>query len=143
MASTAMPTRYDTAIDDETLFIDRDDDRLEIGPLGEIIEIIGGDSYTLEYSDEQGTAPWLQTDDDSTVTFDVRSVLAEMDYTADVVDTLSSAPTDETTTNGHPFRTELFARLMMTIWQSKGNLPEDSVTDTIESIAVDLTADKQ
>ncbi|NLV10221.1 hypothetical protein ACAH01_11120 [Halomicrobium sp. HM KBTZ05] len=114
--------RYDTRIDDDTLFVEVGDDDLEIGRLDDIYDLVGGETYTIEYSEKAQAAAWLTTDDDGTFTFDVRETLADMDYNETIVEKLASKPVDATNTDGYPVRTATFAQLMMEIWDSKGTV---------------------
>ena len=114
--------RYDTRIDDGTLYVDLDDDALEIGSMDDVCEILGGDTYTLEYQEEAQAASWLQTDDDGTITFDVRETIADLDFDDTFVEKMAAEPIDRTTPDGYPVRTQEFADLMAEIWDSKGNI---------------------
>ncbi|ELY92205.1 hypothetical protein [Natrialba taiwanensis] len=117
---TAQP-RYEPRIEDETLYLDHDGDRLEVGPMEHIVDRIG-ETYTLEYTEEQSAAAWLQTDSDNTITFDVREVVGKMTHTQEFVANLENCPLDQTTPDGEPKRTALFVDLITEIWDSKGNL---------------------
>ncbi|WP_226042859.1 hypothetical protein [Natrinema sp. DC36] len=114
--------RYEPQIEAETLYLERDQHRLEVGPMESIVELAGGETYTVEYTDRQSAAAWLSTDDDNTITFDVREVVGEMPHTQDLVSNLENCPIDETTDAGIPKRTALFVDLVTEIWESKGNL---------------------
>lgn len=57
--------RYEPRIADGTLYLERDDHSLEIGSMDHIVELAGGETYTIEYTDEQSAAAWLDTDDDT------------------------------------------------------------------------------
>lgn len=114
--------RYEPRIEDETLYLERDEHRLEVGPMETIVELAGGETYTLEYTDRQSAAAWLPTDDDNTITFDVREVVGEMSHTQDFVTNLEHCPIDETGADGAPKRTALFVDLLTEIWDSKGTL---------------------
>jgi DNA-dependent RNA polymerase auxiliary subunit epsilon len=117
--------RHETRIDDETLFIEVGQESLEIGAISDICAIVGGDTYSIEYDERQQATAWLSTDEDGTITFDVRDTLAEMDYNDAFVEKIEDQPLDETTEDGHPVRTEKFAELMQAIWDSKGTIELD------------------
>lgn len=112
--------RYETRIDDGTLYVEVGDDDLEIGRLEDVYELVGGESYTIEYDEKAQATSWIDTDDDGTFTFDVRETLADMDYNETIVEKLASKPVDATNADGYPVRTATFAQLMMEIWDSKG-----------------------
>lgn len=112
--------RYDTRIDDDTLFIEVGDQDLEVGALEDICEIVGGESYTIEYDKKAQATSWISTDDDGTLTFDVRETLADMDYNETIVEKIADQPIDATDPDGYPIRTARFAELMQEIWDSKG-----------------------
>lgn len=114
--------RYDTRIDDGTLYIETDGDDLEIGSMDEICELLGGETYTIEYDDEARAAGWLQTDEDGTITFDVRDTIDDMDYDDTFVERMAAEPLDRETSAGYRVRTAEFADLMAEIWDSKGNV---------------------
>ncbi|MFP8953511.1 hypothetical protein ACLI4Z_11125 [Natrialbaceae archaeon A-arb3/5] len=114
--------QYEPRIEDGTLYLDDEGHRLEVGPVDDIVELVGGETYTLEYDDRQSAAAWLDTDDDNRITFDVRDVVGEMTHTSAFVTNLENCPVDETTTEGHPKRTALFVDLLTDIWDAKGNL---------------------
>lgn len=113
--------RYETRIDDGTLYIEAGEDDLEIGSMDDICELLGGETYTLEYDEEAQTVGWLQTDDDGTITFDIRETIDDMDYDETFVTKIRREPLDRTTPDGYRVRTAEFADLMANIWDSKGN----------------------
>lgn len=113
--------RCGARIEDGLLYIEREGDPLEVGPMDAVIELIGGETYTIEYTDRQSAVPWLTTDRNNAITFDVNEKLTEWVYTDDVVTTLERCPIDETGTSGYSLRTEAFADTVTAIWDSKGN----------------------
>ncbi|GAA0237728.1 hypothetical protein ACFFQF_27965 [Haladaptatus pallidirubidus] len=114
--------RYQTNVRNDTLYIETDGDRLEIGSLDDICELVGGETYSIEYGQRQRAMDWVDTDDDGEFTFDVREVLRDMSYDEEFVTNVRPVAIDETDENGYPLRTSVFADLMMRIWDSKGNL---------------------
>ena len=114
--------RDETEIRDGALYLESDDGWIEIGTMDDIYELVGGETYTLEYDDRQRSVGWLDTDDEGRLTFDVREVLADMDYSGDFVANVASTDLDQTDGDGYPLRTSVFADLMMRIWDSKGDL---------------------
>ncbi len=115
--------RYDTRIEDDTLYIEAEGDDLEVGSMADVCEILGGDSYTIEYEEDAvKAARWLRTDPDGTLSFDVRETIDDMDYDASFVKKIAAEPLDRETAEGYPARTAEFAELMAEIWDSKGNV---------------------
>jgi hypothetical protein len=121
--------RYDTIIRDDVLYLEGEDSWFEIGSINDICSLVGGETYTIEYDERQRTVGWLDTDSDGTLSFDVREIIAEMDYNDDFVATLETIDSNKTDEEGYPLRASVFADLMIEIWNSKGNLDhkEESV----------------
>lgn len=113
--------RHETKIADETLSIEADGDWIEVGEMENIYELVGGETYTIEYDERQRTQSWLNVDEEGQLTFDVRETLAGMDYDDEFVETILQASLDDRDETGYPHRTSLFADLMKKIWDSKGN----------------------
>lgn len=114
--------RYDTDVRDGVLFLESTDGWLEIGRLDDICELVGGETYTLEYDERQRQVDWLDTDDEGKLSFDVRETLAEMDFNDEFVGNIEPVDADETDEDGYPLRASVFADMMTNIWDSKGDL---------------------
>lgn len=112
--------RHDTRIENGTLFVEVDDEDLEIGEMDAICELLG-ETYTVQYGEDQRKMAWLDTDEDGTLTFDVRETLDDLDYNDAFVEKMAAEPIDRTSADGHPVRTEAFADLMSDLWDSKGD----------------------
>ena len=115
-------TRYETKVEDGTYYLESPDGWLEIGPMDALVDLLGGEEYTLEYTQEQASASWLNTDDDATITVDVRETLESMSFTDDVVSNVANCSLDREGEQGYPIRTEVFADLFGTILETKGNV---------------------
>ncbi|AEH38368.1 hypothetical protein [Halopiger xanaduensis] len=115
-------TRYEAALENGTLYLEDDDARIEIGPMDAVVELIGGETYTLEYDDRQSAAAWLPTDDDNTITIDVRDSVLDWAYTEDFTTNVGNSPLEQTGDSGYPIRTEVFADMVTSIWDSKGHM---------------------
>ena len=113
--------RYDTRVENGTLFLESDGEDVEIGRMDDVCEMLG-ETYTLEYDEKAQTVGWLRTDDDGTITFDVRDTIEDMDYDETFVDRMRDESVDQTNEDGYPERTAAFADLMREIWDSKGNV---------------------
>lgn len=114
--------RYGTEFRGEDLYLETDDGWIEVGSIEDIHDLVGGETYTLEYDERQRTVGWLDTDSDGTITFEVRETLADMSYDEEFVGNVVSVEEGATDEEGYPLRTSVFADLMTTIWDSKGNL---------------------
>lgn len=158
--------RYETAVRDGVLYLEApggadgepaDDPEgwLEIGSMDAIVELVGGETYELQYDERQRQAGWLDTDEDGRITFDVRETIRTTTFDDEFVQNVAGVPDDETTNgdgdsataNGettnrdgesattdetdedeaataddHSRRAAVFADLLTTIWDSKGNL---------------------
>lgn len=113
-------TRYGTKIDDGTLFVEgTTGEWLEVGTMSDVTDLVG-ETYTIEYTNRQAAAAWIDTDEDNTITVDVRERVAEMTFDGEFVDELESASPTETVQAGHPERTERFAALLTDALQSAG-----------------------
>lgn len=117
-------TRRGAKIESGTLYLESEDDWIETGSMDAVVELIGGEVYTLEYTDRQSAADWIATDEDNTITLDVREELADWGYTGEFVANVAGSPLDETGESGHPVRTEVFVDMVTAIWDAKGNLEE-------------------
>jgi len=117
--------RYDTRITDGTLYVEWEDDWIEVGAMAEIEDRLGGETYEVEYDDRQSTVPWLEDDlEDNTLAFDVTETIREMDFTAEFVEEVAEASL-EPAGDDHPERTAVFARKMREIWDQQGRDGED------------------
>lgn len=114
--------RYAADDRDGVLFLETDDGWIEVGPLDDICELVGGETYMLEYDERQRSVSWLDTDDEGKLSFDVRETILEMDYNDDLVNNVADLDVDATDQDGYPMRASVFADLMTNIWDSKGNL---------------------
>ena len=116
--------RYETRFEDGTYAIEADDGWFDVGEVEDIHDLVGGETYTIEYDDQAQAAAWLRTDADGTITFDVCETLASMTFEQSFVEKVKGTPLDDTDEEGYPLRTVLFTDLMTEIWDSKGNLDE-------------------
>lgn len=114
--------RYETRIENGTFSIEGPNGWLRIGEMETIYDLVGGETYTIEYDDQAQTVSWLDTEEDGTITFDVRETLAEMSYDEEFVSNLANIDPDATDEEGTLLRTTVFADMMTEIWDSKGNL---------------------
>lgn len=114
--------RYETEIRNGVLYIEGNDGWLETGSMDVIFEIIGDDTYTIEYDEQQRQMDWLNTDEEGKFTFDIHETIESMSYDSEFVANIASVDPNETDENGYPLRASVFADLMTSIWDSKGNV---------------------
>lgn len=85
-------TRYTTTVADGTVYIDGDIERIEVGELETIIDVVGGPAWTIEYNDEDRRRyPNLDMSDEG-LTIDVRDTIEAMTFDARFVKTLKAQP---------------------------------------------------
>jgi hypothetical protein len=114
--------RYETRIENGTFSIEGQSGWLRIGEMETICDLVGGEMYTIEYDDQAQTVSWLDTEEDGTITFDVRETLEGMSYDEEFVSNLADIDRDATDEEGTLLRAAVFADMMTEIWDSKGNL---------------------
>ncbi|WP_435320765.1 hypothetical protein [Haloarchaeobius sp. TZWSO28] len=110
--------RYEPDCVDGTLFLVSEGDRVEIGAVDDIVDSVGGETYTIEYDDTQSTQPWLETDDGE-LTVDVRETVTTMTHPEELVAGLRDLDM-ETDRYGLPTRTVEFANRFVDILDSQG-----------------------
>jgi len=122
--------RHDTKLEDETLFIEWDDEWLEIGTLDALLDLFGGETYEIEYDDTQSKVPWLENNlEDNTLSFDVVDVVTDMDFDDDFAEEVVEQPLDSDGNRGYPLRTETFVAKMIEIWEQQGATDEERIPD--------------
>lgn len=86
--------RYDTIVENDTVYIDTDEDRLEVGDLDRVIDVVGGHAWTIEYSEWERTHyDDLDTSDQGLVV-DVVDMMRAMTHSESFVETLRAHPAD-------------------------------------------------
>ena len=93
--------RYRTIVEDGTVYVESegtdpvtDGDRLEIGPVEDVLAVIGGHSWTITYTDEEKQRhPGMDTSDEG-LTVDVVDVMQAMTHGDRFVRTLATHPVD-------------------------------------------------
>lgn len=85
-------TRYPTRVEDGTVYVGFEDDPVEIGPVEDIVDLVGGPAWTIEYSQaEKERHPRIDTSDEG-LTVDVVDMLQTMTHGERFVETLHSHP---------------------------------------------------
>ncbi|WP_225333523.1 hypothetical protein [Halomicrobium urmianum] len=113
-------TRYEPACEDGTLVLVADDvdDRLEVGPVDDVVDAVGGDTHAIEYDQKQRKQPWLDTDD-GTLEIDVRDAVTRLNHTPEFVSELREYDMGEDR-YGLPTRTVKFADRFVDILEQQG-----------------------
>ena len=84
--------RYETTVEDGTIYVGTADGPLEVGPVDGAIETVGGPSWTIVYTDEERERhPELDTSDEG-LTVDVVDMLRAMTHSERFVQTLAAQP---------------------------------------------------
>ena len=110
--------RYEPETENETLFLRGGDDRLEVGRVDDVVDAVGGETYTIEYDERQRRQPWLETDE-GVLEVDVREAATTLGHTAEAVSELREYDM-ETDRYGLPTRTVEFANRLVDILERQG-----------------------
>lgn len=100
--------RYGTVVRDGRVFVRGPDSEVEVGRVGEILELVGGPAWTIEYGEWQRRRyPDLDTADEG-LTVDVVDVMAAMEHGASFVESLRALPASPAGEDDVPPRLGLF-----------------------------------
>lgn len=84
--------RYGTDVRDGRVFVRAPDDDVEVGRVEEILDLVGGPAWTIEYGEWQRRRyPDLDTTDEG-LTVDVVDVMAAMEHDEPFVESLRALP---------------------------------------------------
>jgi len=87
-------TRYETIIEDGTVYVASDGDRVEVGGVDAVLDLVGGPSWTIAYtSEEKERHPEMDTSDEG-LTVDVVDMMAAMTHGEQFVRALETHPVD-------------------------------------------------
>lgn len=101
-------TRYATYVDDGTVYVGSGDGHVEVGPVDEILDVVGGPAWTISYTDaEKERYPGMDTSDEGLVV-DVVDMIQAMTHGEKFVRTLAAHPVEAPTEDGMAPRTGLF-----------------------------------
>lgn len=115
--------RYETHVEGDMVYLETDDDILEIGDLETIVDVIGNDTYTVSYDEKQRTQAWLATDEDGKMMFDVRETIADLSHRREFLDKMRAIDLAEEK-YGLPERTVEFAEEIVLIFEQQGASPQ-------------------
>ncbi|QSG09345.1 hypothetical protein [Halapricum desulfuricans] len=86
-------TRYETFVEDGTVYVGHEE-RLEIGPVEDIVDVVGGPAWTIQYTEaEKRRHPGMDTSDEG-LTVDVVDMLQTMTHGERFVETLAAHPAE-------------------------------------------------
>ena len=86
--------RYETYVEDDTIYVGTADGRLEVGSLDSAVEAVGGPSWTITYSPEaKERHPEMDTSDEG-LTVDVVDIINAMTHSDRFVETLAAQPAE-------------------------------------------------
>ena len=86
--------RYETAVEDGSVFVETPEGRLVVGDLDRVIDAVGGHAWTISYADwEREEYEDLDTADEG-LTVDVVDMMEAMTHGESFVETLRAQPTD-------------------------------------------------
>jgi len=86
--------RYETFIEEGTIYVGSDDGPIEVGALEAAIEVVGGPSWTITYSEEfKQRHPEADTSDEG-LTVDVADMINAMTHSEQFVETLAAQPAE-------------------------------------------------
>jgi hypothetical protein len=87
-------TRYETYVEDGTIYVGTPQEPLEIGDLDVAIDAVGGYSWQINYTDEtKARHPGMDTADEG-LTVDVVDIMHAMTHSERFVETLATHPTE-------------------------------------------------
>ncbi len=89
-------TRYDTVFEEGIIYVGSPDGLIEVGELEQALEVVGGPSWEITYSDElKERHPDLDTSDEGLIV-DVVDIMNTMTHSRRFVETLAAQPVEPT-----------------------------------------------
>ncbi|MHB9286254.1 hypothetical protein ACKVMT_04350 [Halobacteriales archaeon Cl-PHB] len=102
-------TRYETVVEDGSVYVGSGDGLLEIGDLDTLLDVVGGPAWTISYSEEaKARHPEMDTSDEGLVV-DVVDMMQAMTHSERFVETLAAQPAEPTEGGDVSPRLGLFA----------------------------------
>ena len=100
--------RYATHVEDGIIYVGTPDGRLEVGDIDTALEVVGGPSWTITYSEEERERyPEMDTSDEG-LTVDVVDMMQAMTHSEQFVETLAAHPAQPADGDGVSPRLGLF-----------------------------------
>jgi hypothetical protein len=101
--------RFETRIENETVYVGTPDGPLKVGGLDQLLDVVGGPSWRIEYSDAaKDRHPGMDTSDEGIVV-DVADMMQAMTHSERFVETLAALPAEPTEGDDVSPRVGLFA----------------------------------
>ncbi len=86
--------RFETVIEDETIYVGTPDGPLEVGTVDSVLAVVGGPSWEITYSEEvKQRHPEIDTSDEGLIV-DVVDMMNAMTHSERFVRTLAAQPTE-------------------------------------------------
>jgi hypothetical protein len=86
--------RHETTVEDDTVYVETDEGRLEVGALDRIVDAVGGHAWTIEYSDwEKEYYDDLDTSDEGMIV-DVVDMTEALTHGESFVEMLRTHPSE-------------------------------------------------
>ncbi|MBV0902943.1 hypothetical protein [Haloarcula salina] len=111
------------AVDGETVSLVDDGSRIDVGTLTDLHRALGGETYTITYTDEAAATAWSQADSGGKYQFEVADVIDGFPLTEPFAEPVVDASM-EGGNEDVPERTAALARVLREIWDAKGNAKE-------------------
>ncbi|WP_247009150.1 hypothetical protein [Halorientalis litorea] len=86
--------RYETVVEDGTIYIDAPDGHLPVGDLDTVIDAVGGHAWTISYADWERERYENMDTSDAGLTVDVVDMMEAMTHTEAFVEALETHPAD-------------------------------------------------
>jgi hypothetical protein len=101
--------RFETHVEDDTVYVGTPDGPLEVGALSDLLDVVGGPAWTIQYSDSaKEQHPGMDTSDEGLVV-DVVDMMQAMTHSERFVETLAAQPAEPTQADDISPRLGLFA----------------------------------
>jgi len=101
--------RFETHVEDESVYVGTPDGPLAVGELDNLLDVVGGPSWRIEYSDAaKERHPGMDTSDEGIVV-DVVDMMQAMTHSERFVETLAALPAEPTGDDDVSPRLGLFA----------------------------------
>ena len=86
--------RYTTQVENGTIYVGTEEGRLEVGDVDAALDVVGGPSWTISYSEEYTRRHSEADTSDEGLTVDVVDMMAAMTHSERFVETLAAYPVD-------------------------------------------------
>ena len=105
--------RFETRVDDGILELEGADGWITVGSFDEVVAELG-ETYEIEYDEEERVMPWLHEAEEGILTIEVPETLRSLSFDEEFIGLVEGTPESE--------RVTFFVDMIRQIWDSKGNL---------------------